>query len=107
MEQLRVNSNIKPESEFDTKSMLETTQERVKTKTAPKSRGQPKGSKNKVYIPNPKFNKETRQATWQLKLKSNSNFKLNRTFYAVYAAGLALLIYNDPETIKEPKKRPN
>ena len=37
--------------------MPKTTQEKVKTKMAPKSKGQPKGLKNKVYILNPEFNK--------------------------------------------------
>ena len=59
LKQLDINSNIKIKSKHDTKSMLETTQEKVETKTAPKSRGQPKDSKNKVYIPNPKFNRKT------------------------------------------------
>ena len=79
----------------------------ISEKQQPRSKGQPKGSKNRVYIPNPEFNRETQQATRQLKPKLNSNSKSNITFYTAYAAGLALLIYNDPETIKEPKKRPN
>ena len=59
LKQLNINFNIKIELEYDIKLMLETTQERVKTKTAPKLKGQPKGLKNKVYILNPEFNKET------------------------------------------------
>ena len=59
LEQLNVNSNIEIKSEHNTKLILETTQERVKPEMVPKSRGQPKGLKNKVYIPNPKFNRET------------------------------------------------
>ena len=59
LEQLNVDFNIKIKLEYDIKLMLETTQERVETKMAPKSRGQPKGLKNKVYILNPKFNRET------------------------------------------------
>ena len=42
-----------------------------------------------------------------MKPKLNFNSKLNIIFYAAYAAGLALLIYDDPEIIKEPKKRPD
>ena len=68
-----------------------------------KSRGRLKGLKNKVYTLNPKFNRET----WQLKLKLSSNSKLNTAFYTAYVAGLVLSIYNDPETIKEAKLRPN
>ena len=59
MEQLDTDFNIKIKLEHDTKLMLETTQERVKTKTAFKSRGWPKGSKNKVYTPNLELNRET------------------------------------------------
>ena len=59
LEQLNINSNIKTESEHNTKLMLETIQERVKTKTVFKLRGQLKGLKNKVYTLNPKFNRET------------------------------------------------
>ena len=59
LEQLDVNSNIKIELEYNTKLMLKTTQERVKTKMVPKLKGQLKGLKNKVYILNPKFNRET------------------------------------------------
>ena len=106
LEQLDVDSNIEPESKHDIELMPETTQ-RVETKTAPKSRGRPKGLKNKVYTPNPKLNKETQQATQQLKLKLSSNSKSNTAFYTAYAASLALLIYNDLETIKETKLRPN
>ena len=83
--------------------MPKTIQERVETKTIFKSRGQPKGFKNKVYIPNPKFNKETQQ----LKPKLNSNSKSNTAFYIAYTAGSVLLIYNDPKTIEEAKMRPN
>ena len=83
--------------------MPETTQERVETKTAPKSKGRPKGLKNKVYTLNPEFNKKT----WQLKLKLNSNSKPNTAFYIVYAASLILLIYNNPKTIEEAKSRLN
>ena len=59
LEQLDISSNIKIKLEYNTKLMPETTQERIKTKIVPKSRGQLKGLKNKVYILNPKFNRET------------------------------------------------
>ena len=59
LKQLNINSNIKTKSEYNTKLILKTTQERVKTKTVLKSKSQLKGLKNKVYTPNPKFNKET------------------------------------------------
>ena len=59
LEQLNINSNIKTKLEYNTKLILETTQEKVKTKTVLKLRGQLKGLKNKVYTLNPKFNKET------------------------------------------------
>ena len=59
LEQLNINFNIKTELEYNTKLILETTQERVKTKIIPKSKGQLKGLKNKVYTLNPKFNRET------------------------------------------------
>ena len=85
--------------------MPKTTQERVETKMVPKSRGWPKGSKNKVYTPNLELNRETRQATQQLKLKLNSNSKSNTAFYTAYAASLMLSIYNDLETIEEAKSR--
>ena len=39
LEQLDINSSIKTKSEYNTKLMPETTQERVKTKIAPKLRG--------------------------------------------------------------------
>ena len=42
-----------------------------------------------------------------MKLKLNFNSKLNIVFYAIYAASLVLLIYNNPKIIKEVKKRPN
>ena len=42
-----------------------------------------------------------------MKLKSSSNSKSNTAFYIVYAASLALLIYNDLKTIKEVKLRLN
>ena len=70
---------------------------------APKSKGQPKGLKNKVYTPNPEFNKKT----WQLKLKLSSNSKPNTAFYTVYTANLILLIYDNLKTIKEAKLKPN
>src|SRR6266702_6470128 len=107
LEQPDINSNIEIELEHDTKLIPETTQERVKTKTAPKSRGRPKGLKNKVYTPNPKLNKETQQATQQLKLKLSSNSKSNTAFYTAYAASLTSLIYNNPKTIEEAKLKPN
>ena len=69
----------------------------------PKSKGRPKGLKNKVYTLNPKFNKET----WQLKLKLNFNSKPNTAFYTIYTADLILSIYNNPKTIKEVKLKPN
>ena len=59
LEQLNINFNIKTELEYNTKLILETIQERVKTKIVFKLRGQPKDLKNKVYTLNPKFNKET------------------------------------------------
>ena len=59
LEQLDINSNIKIKLKYNTKLMPETTQEKVKIKTVPKLRGQPKGLKNKVYTLNPKFNRET------------------------------------------------
>ena len=59
LKQLDINSNIKIELEYNTKLILKTIQERVKTKTVLKLRGRPKSLKNKVYTPNPKFNKET------------------------------------------------
>ena len=59
LEQLNINFNIKTKSKYNTKLMLETIQERVKTKIVFKLRGQPKDLKNKVYTLNPKFNKET------------------------------------------------
>ena len=83
--------------------MPETTQKRVKIKIVFKSKGQPKGLKNKVYTSNLKFNRKTQQ----LKLKLSSNSKLNTAFYTTYTAGLVLLIYNNPETIKEAKSKPN
>ena len=39
LKQLNINFNIKTELEYDTKLMLKTTQERVKTKIVFKSRG--------------------------------------------------------------------
>ena len=39
LEQLNINFNIKTESEHDTKLILETTQERIKTKIVFKLRG--------------------------------------------------------------------
>ena len=39
LEQLNINFNIKTESEYNTKSILKTIQERVKTKTVFKLRG--------------------------------------------------------------------
>ena len=59
LKQLNINSNIKTELKYNTKLILKTTQERVKTKTVLKLKGQLKGLKNKVYTPNPKFNRET------------------------------------------------
>ena len=38
LEQLNINSNIKTESEYNTKLILKTTQEKVKTKIVPKSK---------------------------------------------------------------------
>ena len=78
--------------------MLEATQEGVKTKLEPKLKGQLKGSKNRVYTLNSEFNREMHQQT---KHKSNTNI----VFYTIYTAGLVLLIYNNPETIKETIKR--
>ena len=75
----------------------------MKTEIVPKSRGRLKGLKNKVYILNLKFNKETQQ----LKLKLNFNSKLNTVFYIVYIAGSASLIYDNPETIEEARTRPD
>ena len=68
-----------------------------------KSKGQPKGLKNKVYILNPKFNRKI----WQLKLKLNFNFKLNIAFYTTYTVGLISSIYNNPKTIKKAKLKFN
>ena len=62
LKQFDINPDIKeiePESEYNTELMPETSQEKVETKTALKPRGRPKGLKNKVYIPNPEFNRET------------------------------------------------
>ena len=70
---------------------------------APKLKGWPKGLKNKVYILNPEFNKET----WQLKLKLSFNSKLNIAFYIAYTASLISLIYNNPKIIKEVKSKPD
>ena len=39
LEQLDINSNIEIKLEYNTKSILETTQERVKTKTVLKLKG--------------------------------------------------------------------
>ena len=39
LEQLNINSNIKTKSEYNTKLMLKTIQERVKTKTVFKLKG--------------------------------------------------------------------
>ena len=68
-----------------------------------KLRGWPKGLKNKVYILNPKLNKET----WQLKLKLSFNSKLNIAFYTAYTASPISLIYNNFKIIKEAKIKPN
>ena len=59
LEQLEVNFKIKIKLENNTKLILETIQERVKTKIVLKLRGRLKGLKNKVYILNPKFNRGT------------------------------------------------
>ena len=69
--------------------MPEATQKGVKTKLEPKPKGQLKGSKNRVYTPNPEFNREIYQ---QMKYKLNTNI----AFYTIYIAGLVLLIYNNP-----------
>ena len=80
--------------------ILNTTQEEVEVEqqTKPKSKGRPKGSKNRVYILNPEFNREIHQQT---KYKSNSNLNSNTVFYMVYTAGPEILIYDDPKIIKE------
>ena len=78
--------------------MSEAAQEGVKTKPEPKPKGRLKGSKNRVYTPNPEFNREIYQQT---KYKLNTN----TVFYTIYIASLVLLIYNNPKTIEEAIKR--
>ena len=61
-EQPDVNSDIEQSDqpdEDDTESMPEATQKGVETELEPKPKGRPKGSKNRVYTPNPEFNRET------------------------------------------------
>ena len=70
----------------------------VKAKSEPKLKSQLKGSKNRVYTPNSKFNREIYQQT---KRKSNTNI----AFYTVYVAGPVSLIYNNPKTIEKIIKR--
>ena len=53
-------------------------------------------------MPRPKFNRVTyRQIYKQLSL----NLNINIAFYTIYIAGPKSSIYNDPETLKEAKKR--
>jgi hypothetical protein len=52
----------------------------------------------KIYAPRPEFNRVTRRQTRQ---------NTSAIFYTSYAAGSELLIYNNPQTIKEAKKRPD
>jgi hypothetical protein len=71
----------------------------------PRSKGRPKGSRNKVYIPNPEFGRETQQQT-RTKLNLEANSALS-AFYTTLAAGPESSIYDEPETTEEAKKGPN
>ena len=56
---MEVIFNIKIKPENNAKLILKIILEKIKTKIIFKLRGRPKGLKNKVYTPNPKFNRET------------------------------------------------
>ena len=105
--------------------MPEPTREEVKAEPEPKLKGRPKGLKTtrieaeelktqpkararKIYVPNPEFNRETRQQTrQQTHEQSKPNSNLNTAFYTMYIASPKSLIYDNPQTIEEAKKRPN
>ena len=114
-EQQEVDSDAEQSDQLDegdtiTVQMPEPTREEVEAEPEPKPKGRPKGSKTtrieaeeppsqskararKIHVPNPEFNRETRQQTHQ---QSKPDSNLNTAFYTTYVAGPESLIYNDP-----------
>ena len=71
----------------------------------------PKRRQHKVHIPNPEFDRRTRQTTRRQAESSSSQNPnpniLNTALFTALKAGPTTSIYDDPETIEEAKLRPD
>jgi hypothetical protein len=71
--------------------------------TTQRSRGRPKGAKNKIHKPDATLNRQTRSQQ-QSSQKNSVPLPPPIAFYNAYAAG-SELIYDDPKTVAEAKTR--